>query len=531
MKFLGLNITLAGKANPVADVDPANGLSEEDQLAVDAMNGELRAAMSMQTNMARAALTGSCPVAGIPGKRRKLSSFQKFRTDWTTKPVVDQIGVCRAQAELNWFANMVHTTRLLLYMHGFSFTTDEARSYAGLDSDMDVENFEPGNPKSYPWAEVVGDIFYDYLAVDNVVAMWRKDQDGIPHITVMDAEDVEVTIRGGFKSITITYQPDSAMASNATSKEKWIERLGKPMYEKMCHGGQLTIDDDDPHWAFDMLCAGKRKAGYATPAMVSILDDLDFIEMMKIGDWNGAYTRKDILRIATKGGGVSSGGNAGLPMNSPDQDELDDISGSLKKINGLSNMALSWDTAMSHVFLDSEFFGEHRTRDAIKRLIAWGGLEAALLMDGFSQVSGVSPYMARLWRPGVIQKRKDVAEFAARIFNHPSFRSDVDEVILYPQFNEGALFNTEELIRLVDHRMSHALMSNQSGREMHGLDNEKEGKRIKDSHGDPLSNTPVHEPRQGIVKEMRNMDDNADPGGGSEPAPGSSEEGGRPKQI
>ncbi len=486
-------------------------------------------------NMGRA-LDGGCSVAGLAGVGGvTLSGFQKFRKDWVNEGVVSQIKICRAQVDTNWFVGMVHEARLAVHVSGFSFEGDGAKIMVGMKGAGRKDRYRAGTVAAYPWGEVVKDVMSDYLAVDNVVALWRKGQDELPHITILDAEVCQYKSTKGCKQITLRYDSDSSLFSTKAKKSSAIRRFGKEMAEAMAYGREITIikgENDD--WDIDVLAAGKRKETFAVPSMVAILDDLDFVEMLKIGDWNGAYTRKDILRIATKGYGIKSGSGAGRSVGDAKPKHLKKLSAGLRKVMGLTNLALNWDTAISHEYLSSEFFGEHRSKDALKRLVAWGGLEAALLMDGFSQVSGVSPYMARLWRPRVRAARRDVGEFCARIFNNPSFRNIETDVVLVPEFDEGVLYNTEELTRLVEHQLGHAVISIDTARERHGVDSEKEKARIKESHDHLDENTPVHEPRQGIVSQMRNNDDDdggGGGGGGKAPASGSTDKGGRPANI
>ncbi len=488
-----------------------------------------RGYQEMRARMFSAMLDGSCKVAGLRGHGRTLADLQAFRTSWANLDVAKQIKVCRNAVQNNWYAGMVHNSRLAVYGHGFRFSTEAAREYAGMEGAGLEERYEAGSPAAYPWADVVNDILYDYLAVDNVVAMWRKGLDELPHIVVYDAEDVQYSAVGGVKKITLNVERNAAMAVDTENRAYYVKQLGERMYDACCRGGELTVvRGQDPDWNFDVLTRGKRRAEYVTPSLVAVLDDLDFLEMVKVGDWNGAYTRKDIFRTATKGSGVSSGSNAGRPMNNATPKNLRDLKGAMEKSSGLTNWAQNWDTKLGFEVFPAEFFGEDLCKDAVKRLVAWGGLHAAMLMDGFSQVSGISPYMARLERPCAQRCRRDVAEFCERIFNDPSFRRNDLEIKLVPEFNDSVLYNTEELVRLVEHQLSHAVISAETARRIHGVDSKEESSRIRASHDDPLGFTPVHEPRQGMVQFVRGGDGE---GGTVPPASGPGGEGGRPPKI
>ncbi len=525
MKFGGLEIFTASSAKnqPIPEPDVAEETQKMQDSSVETMLG----------SMERHVIAGNCAAGLHGGKGKTLSGFQKFRRNWAALPLKEQIELCREQTASNWFASMIHETRLAVHVYGLTFKGKKAKRLAGFKGKSKKDRYKAGTMAAYPWEEVVKDIFSDYLAVQNVIALWRKGQDKLPHISVLNAEDCEYKAIHGMRKITLRYTSDYKLNDTPEKTARGVAQFGQEMFTAMVEGGEIEIEQGQhSDWEFEVLTSGKRKEELSTPAMVPILDDLDFIEMLKIGDWNGAYTRKDILRIATKGHGIKSGSNAGRGVGNAKKKHLTQLMTSLKSAMGLSNFAVNWDTDFKHEFLSSEFFGEHRSKDALKRLIAWGGLEAALLMDGFSQVSGVSPYMARLWRPAVLLCREEVAEFCARIFNNPSFRSEGSDVLLVPEFSKGILYNTEELTRLGEHLLANGAISIDTFREMHDVDPAKEKKRIEKSHKHPEQNTPVHEPKQGLVKELRNPDD--DSGGddkSKKPAVGSTEKGGRPANV
>ena len=75
-------------------------------------------------------------------------------------------------------------------------------------------------------------------------------------------------------------------------------------------------------FGFAILKEGRTGQPPPPPALTSILDDLDFIEAVRVGDWNGADSRREVIRHTKMGGGVSSGPNAGTARNNAKSAEV-----------------------------------------------------------------------------------------------------------------------------------------------------------------------------------------------------------------
>lgn len=159
--------------------------------------------------------------------------------------------------------------------------------------------------------------------------------------------------------------------------------MGQKMFDAVRNGRQLIIRQgfaEVDGFDFAVLKTGKTTQPLPSPALTSILDDLDFIEAVRVGDWNGAWSRREILRHTKKGYGVSSGPNAGTARNNAKSADIKTILKAMSRIMGKTDVATNFDQTIDWLAFPAEFFNSGMLESAMRRMVFWGGFAAVLLL-------------------------------------------------------------------------------------------------------------------------------------------------------
>lgn len=485
--------TLVGQSalDPGAALDPASDSGTPDTEGVI-----LSGAIEMAAGSAFRKSAG-IPLPGFG----TLSELQRFRGNWTRLGLKKQFQVARYLTTHNWFAATVHLMRVSACDMGFRFKSDEAREYAGQGYGAKRET----KAELYPWEEVVSDIFEEVLAMDNAIALWAKDEQ-FPEIQILDCEDVEYLCMGSTQTITLTFAKIPKREQPTSSAQETLrEKLGSPMVDAMLAGRRHTIvKGEDEDWDFEAFSVGKRRPKLRTPAVINIADDLDFIELMKIGDWNGAWARKGSLFHAKKGYKSDSGPAAGTSRYHAKKKQLEAIMASFSDRTGNSVAATNFDVEAEWITFPTEFFGREGTltREARMRMILWAGWPGILLMEGFAQVRGDRGDVSQMMRLDVGQRREKVGQFIERIFSRDEFRAEGFKGRLEPEWDESLLYNSTELVNRLRLEITEGFISPQGARELAGRDNARETERMRKAHEKKEDFTPVHESKQGLLPQL-----------------------------
>lgn len=428
--------------------------------------------------------------AGIPiAGGRTMVEAQKFRVNWYGLDRKKLAKIARLVTERNWFVAPVHETNKALYGSGFTFATKEARDWVAKGED------------AYPFRRIQDDLLEEFLVSKAVVAFWRTDLESgtSPMIEVPDCEDVDYEVIGGIPQITVKVR------RNAKIPDSYKAKIGEKMWKCIKEGKPLVIikGDSESGFDFEILKAGKSNAPIGAPAVTGIMDDLEYIEALRAGDWNGAWSRREIIRHTKKGIIPTSGPNAGSPRNSAKWAELQAITKAMKEILGKQDMATPVDHEISWLTFGKDFFSSEMGEAAVRRLIFWGGLAAVMMLKTDSQITGLAALLYDSTRAKVKFFREDYTAFLARIFNSPAFQKAnpgmprLDPVWSVNQLYSGAALNT-----LVTTASTYGIFSSQTIREMFGADDEQESARMLEAHENRKAYTPPFEPRQGLLQGL-----------------------------
>lgn len=415
------------------------------------------------------------PVCYSRDGRLSLVDQQKFRNNWSRAVLRDQFSVCRRYASANWFLSAVLPVRHAVHVSGF-------RLEGGSEYDV---------------ASLVDDIAWEDMTTSNVVCLWRRSQT-LPIVTVLDAERCGYRSVGGIERIQLQCSKDPVMAADQQNKSKYIESLGEKMYEAMLHGNSYTIlKGIDTDWNFEVMTIGKRRGTFANPELIPVIDTLDYLELMGVGDWNHAWFRKDVIRWIKKGYAVTQGQGAGLNSVDITPTQVKEIGEGFAKVNGPQTSPMNHDVHLGYLTMGPENFDPKMVEAAIDRLMVFGSIEAVALFTSFSQQNGAAPSLMRNARASAIQRRARIERLLRRIFSHPEFEGVMEKSTRF-HWSVKSLYSVDELMAMV-RGTSDGIASPQTRRAMLDLDNERECELMREAHANRDDYTPPFEPKQGLL--------------------------------
>ena len=429
-----------------------------------------------------------CRGAAIPTSvGRTMIDAQKFRLNFYALSRKELGAIARLLSERNWFARSVHALRHAVYGAGFSFDSAAAVAWvAGTD---------------YPFQQAHDDLLHEWLVSDNVVALWRTDPEPntLPQIEVPDCESLDYEVIGGVPQINLTLKRVSGIA------EDLKPRLGERLWDSMRRGVKFKITKGDPESGYDfaVMKSGKSTAPFSPPSMTGVMDDLDYIEAVRVGDWNGAWARREMIRQTKKGYGVSSGPNAGTTRNNAKNAELQAIVAAMKKIVGKQELATNFDQLIEWIIFPKDHWTTEMIADAKSRLFFWAGIFGVLLLKTDSQITGLSAFLMDRMRVEVEEFRRRFGGFLTGIFRSASFRKNFPDMPpLVPCWSVKPLYSAKALNELAVTLSTYAIAAPPTIRALFGYDNETESRLMKASHADRESHTPPFEPRQGLLQGL-----------------------------
>jgi hypothetical protein len=420
--------------------------------------------------------------------RRAMIDRQKFRNNYAAMSLRELFCVCRRVAKSHWYVRPVLALRHASHTDGFRAVDGQG---------------EPIDPDAYDFAGLVSDIAWEDLRSSNVIALWKKGGD-TPDIAILRAEQVDYRCVGGLEIIRIQY-PNSLGRCGLDQDTRAIitERLGQRMADAQLLGKPIEIVKGlDDEWDFEVMTGGPRGEGLEQPEIEGILDPIDFLDLMGIGDWNIAWFRKDFARVLKKGykGTSGAGPTAGVDITKP---EVKAIGDGLSKTSGNSNLVMNHDMDLAYLGVDPKLIDPESIQSAIDKLKMFGGIEGAVLIGGFSQQNGAAPTLMRNARASAFARRQRIARFLTAIFGNPEFASvlALAEGGIHCHWSDRTLYSVEELLSMST-RTADGVASTRTRRELLGLDNDREGKRLQAEHKDRTAYAPSFEAKQGLLPAM-----------------------------
>jgi hypothetical protein len=456
-------------------------------------------------------LPGNSTIALPLGSQQTLIGALKTRPNWYTIARRDIDALARLVVERNWFARTVHRARVGVYSYGFQFSTKEARDWAAP---------QPGAERQYPFRAYQEDMIEEWHVSRCIIVWWRKDSPPgvLPVLHCPNVGEVEYKVIAGVEQISVR------MARSSLTDDD-VQIHGKRLSDIIKKGGSLLIKQGDPDFDFRVMKEGKTGGPLPVSPLVTIFDDLDFIEAIRIGDWNGAKSRWEIIRHTKKGYAVTSGNNAGHPRNNAKTSELKAILKAMKEILGKQDVVTNFDQEIEWLTFPKEHFHEDLLAEVKQRLLFWSGVFGVLLLKTDSQITGLSTFMMDQLRAEVLAFREKFTDFLTSIYQSESFRKGIPNApLLIPTWSVKPLYSSKALIELCTALTTYAIAAPQTVRELFGFDDDEESDLLLKAHEDPLRYTPAFEPRQGITAAIvsppeptGNQNQNALPGSPGRP--------------
>lgn len=436
--------------------------------------------------------SAAIPIAG--GKT--MTDAQKFRVNWygINRKALQKIA--RLLVERNWFARPVHRLNMSLYGGGFQFKESDAREWA--------------TKGTYPFMRLHDDLLHEYLVNDCALAFWRTDAgpNELPMIEVPNMEDVDYEVVGGVPTVWIKVATDRKL------DESLKERMGEKLFTAVKTGKPLILAKGDAAsgYDFEIIKLGKSTGLIQPPGITGVIDDLDYIEAVRVGDWNGAWSRREIIRHTKKGFGVSSGPNAGSTRGNAKYPELQTILKAMRNLVGKTDIATNYDQAIDWLTFPNDFFSPEMVKSALQRLLFWGGLPAILLLSTDSQITGLATLLYDRTRGEVESFRERFAPFLNAIFNSESFKKNFPAAPdLSVGWNVKSLYSSKSLTEFATFAHTYGVLAPPTIRGLFGVDDVVESARMMAAHENRDAYTPPYEPRQGLLPSLFPLDYNQDP--------------------
>lgn len=395
----------------------------------------------------------------------------------------------RQFSEINDFIRLVLAIKKLVFMDGMQIKVTGRK---GADERA--------------MRRTMADIWTEWLINDNAIAAWVATEGEAPFVTVLNCEDVEYSDAFGVEHLKVW--PKKETLTPQQRKE-----LGD-RYAKAITGRVPLVWGEDEREVFEVLTAaslhpaGKAGTGLGKPSMFSIFEALAIYGLLSTGDWNAAWTAKDVIRQIKKGHSIDSGNLAGMPMHFLKKAERDVIHKEMKNKSGAFDVVTNFDIEFEYPSFDFKYFSVEKWEGIIGRLVRWAGPVGMLLV---SEGKEEREDILKLVEQEAIAHRDVIAGFFGQIataggFGKPGMSVEVT-------FSETTFISWTTLINLVDRMTGNGIMSPQTAREYLRLDVKRESARIRDAKKNRDDFTPVFEANQGILTNNQNPD----PGTGGRP--------------
>lgn len=442
-------------------------------------------------------------------QRAQVETIKDFRGKWlfNFRSLKEVMKKARSLCEDNDFCNFLFRMKLQFFNAGFEIYSSEKPKAA--------ERFLENAP-DYPFADLARDVWVDYLKCSNVVAFWvSRDKapdaqkvNGIPLVTILNAEEVDYSNEFGVESVKIRLKKRTL-----TAKER--EALG-PRYAKAIENGELLELDKKEGENWKVLTNEKLGNGFGMPVWKAALDDLAARDLLKIGDWNGAWARKHLVRHGKKGHLIKDGPLAGMPEYFYNPKFGKKILQALQGAAGFMELMTNFDLQFDYVFLDPKFFDPAIYKGIEDRLAKWAGACLLMLREG-----NPNPNLSKMFKTEGESERSIVGRFLEGIINDPTFQPESlpkGMQRLHVRWDPWVFFDAEQLRQMITFGLQNGVMSPQLAQRAMGVDGREHKALMGEAHKDSEQFTPVFEAKQGMASgEAGNSGGDAGKTGGRPP--------------
>lgn len=341
-------------------------------------------------------------------------------------------------------------------------------------------------------ARAVRDMWHESLIQNNVVSVWRGADEKPPIIQVLDCEGVKYEDQFGEETLRICYE---ARTMSAEQKKK----LGTRYAEALAEGKELVWGAINGE-GFKVLKDAKLGDGLGKPLLYAIFEEIALHGLLTIGDWNAAWTTKDVIRQFKKGHEIKQGNLSGLPVHFLKKTERDDIHKAMKDKVGAVDLVTNFDVNIEYPTFDFDFFKQEKYEAVRQRLMDWSGPIGLIYLGAQHQDPEA---ILTLLRIEIEAARAEISRHFAEVVASKEFTQVKGAKLVWNQFT---MLSWDAVIKYVTFALGNGLMPPQMARPIFGIDEEEANKLMKKAHANRLNYTPVFEGKQGIVAGEFNTD-------------------------
>lgn len=374
---------------------------------------------------------------------------------------------CRELSQQAGFMEWVLRAKKLLCNHGLEIIGIEE---AGLKAEV---------------GRLVRDILNEKLICDVAVAVWKADSEAtLPTVNILDSEGVKYENEFGEETLTICYKARTLSEAQKTKLgDRYAEALGQ---------GKEIVWGEGAGEGFAVLSNAKMGNGLGRPPMWAIFEDLAVHGLLVKGDWNAAWTAKDVIRQFKKGHDIKSGNMAGLPVHFLKAAERDAIHKAVADKAGAFDIVTNFDVDVEYPKFDFDFFRSAKYDGVRQRLMEWAGPVGTIYLSERND----DEILFTLLRVEIEQVRAEVRRLMQAIQADENFKALKN---LELKWSTTTLASWQAITSYVNSMCGNGIMSHITGRKLLGLDEAVENKNMETQHANPEHYTPPFEPHQAML--------------------------------
>lgn len=409
-----------------------------------------------------------------------LTKKNKYRRDWINMIPSDAISVLRYFTPRHWFLGPLTASRKAILHDGFSLMP-AAKAWNEID----------GNPwkTRVNFDRIFGDCFWEMVLASNLIVMWKHEPTNTGEISmeVLDSEHSK-------------YEYDQAKQMNYITLPGATATRNSNKVRKLYSDG-TDQDGKDTGKRFAVWQPCKTSFGLNYPELAAMMDDVELLEMFRVGDWNGAYKRREMIRHSKLGYGVTAGQHAATPRTHATKKRTENVTKMMNIVDGAADIATNFDHIVEWNLFPSEFFNQDATEKIRQRLVFHGGFFAQMLLSTKGQIEANGGFLLHQLREWTLNTRDELRKFLCRIVNSESFlgADAAGAPVIDVAWSMRSLYSVDDAINRVTKLSASGIMSPQTARSEYGLSNEQEASNLKAAHDDRHGYTPAFERAQGMV--------------------------------
>lgn len=382
----------------------------------------------------------------------------------------------RRRLAMDDFVGGVHHLKVCYFSKGFTFAgADDATKTWLTKSRMKWVAFR-----------LQRDLWREFLLLDCAVVFWMTAAGGtVAKPVVLDGEILDYQDTMGNERLTVQIAKRKlSPEEKAGMSQRWIDA-----YEK---GGKITIDPDLGE-NFRVITREKLGRGLGTPRLRQVMGLLGTRDLLKAGDWGGAWQGRDVVRLIQ--GGMKSGENDQSVKLWLQADKKTEIKKQVKNTHGAMDIVANFDLLWKYVYMDMKFFDARKHEGTALMLRQWSGAIGFMLATG-----QVSPFLLNAFAAEGEADREMMAMLLGDVLNDATFCGRKPKnITLEASWDPNAFSDAKTILETTRFGTGAGLMSFQTGRERLKLDDKQESARNKAAGQSREGYQPPFEAKQGIV--------------------------------